>query len=141
MSLLYLLRHSPDIAVLCCTAGILLIYLELNRPGRVLPGSAGLLLALLAVSALLHMHLAIRGLACLAGSAAVLAVGLRHRSSVVWALVATMGIFAGCLALVRGPGTVRIHAPTAAVCSIFLGTGTWLLTRIARRARINKGLD
>lgn len=132
---------SPDGSVLLFTLGVLLIYVELNRPGSILPGAVGLLLALLAVAPLLHQRLnPVAGLA-IVGGVLLLGRGLRRSTSAITPVVATICLVAGLLELVRGDGSARVHAGVAAVCGVVLGLGTWMLTRIARRARLNKGLD
>ncbi len=132
---------SPDGSVLLFTLGVLLIYVELNRPGSILPGAVGLLLALLAVAPLLHQRLnPVAGLA-IAGGVLLLGRGLRRSTSAITPVVATICLVAGLLALVRDGGSARVHAGAAVVCGGVLGLGTWMLTRIARRARLNKGLD
>ena len=45
---------SPDAAIVVLTMGVLLIYVELNRPGWILPGAAGLLATLFAGASLLR---------------------------------------------------------------------------------------
>ncbi|HEY4354703.1 MAG TPA: hypothetical protein VGN16_03070 [Acidobacteriaceae bacterium] len=135
------LSRSPDAAVLTATAGILLGYVEFNRPGLILPGSLGLLAILLAAAGLFHTHLTLFGLVCLALTAGLLLVSLKRAFSPWLALAATAGITLGCWRLVDGPGGLRVHPATALFAGILLGPGTSLLTAIARRARTNKGLD
>ncbi len=43
---------SPDAALLVLTLGLLLIYVELNRPGWIVSGAVGLLAVLFAVASL-----------------------------------------------------------------------------------------
>jgi hypothetical protein len=42
---------------------------------------------------------------------------------------------------VYGLWKLPVHLPVAAGCGVLLGVATCWLTRIARRARTNKGLD
>lgn len=136
-----LLARSPDAAVLTATAGILLGYVEFNRPGMILPGSLGLLAILLACAGLFHTHLTVLGILCLAATVVLLLRSLKRPFSVWLTLAATAGIIVGCWRLVDGPGGLRVHPATALVAGLLLGPGTSLLTAIARRARTNKGLD
>jgi len=136
-----LLRLSPDGCVLLFTFGVLLIYVELNRPGSILPGAVGLLLALLAVAPFFHQHLSPAAILAIAVGGALLARGLRRSTSAITPVAATLCLVFGLLYLVRGAGSVRVHASTAVPCGLVLGLGTSILTRIARRARLNKGLD
>lgn len=136
-----LLRLSPDGCVLLFTLGVLLIYLELNRPGLIVPGTVGLLLALLAVAPLFHQRLSVIAILVIMGGVLLLIRGLRRSTIAITPVVATLCLTFGLLNLVREPVDVRVHASTAVPCGLFLGLGTWMLTRIARRARRNKGLD
>jgi membrane-bound serine protease (ClpP class) len=132
---------SPNAAVLILTAGLALIALELNRPGSVLPGALGLVLSLLAAASLAQHHpRPDRVLQFLASMALLL---LQARRPLLWIIPTSATIL---LILAVGtllPSTVEpgVSAWTALLCGLILGTGTTILTRIARRARQNKGLD
>lgn len=139
MTFLYTLTHlSPDAAVFVLTGGLLLIYLELNRPGWIVPGATGLLLALFASASLLHDQLRTPAVVLLVTGVAVLVVNLLRPTHSLAAIAATLALILGFDDLVRGPGTLYVHASTAAVCGLVLGAATYLLTAIARRARTNK---
>jgi len=133
-----MLAHSlsADRAVLLLTLGVLLIYVEMNRPGWIVPGALGLAAALVALAALAEGGVRPPAAVLCASSVVVFAVGLRR--SVPWIVPA-----AATLALTLGLAQInpRIHAVLAVPCGLVLGVGTSLLTRIARRARVNKGLD
>lgn len=135
------LRLSPDAAVLCLTLGLLLIYLELNRPGLILPGAIGLLTSLLAIAVVLPLHLRVTGIALIAGAATLLLLGLVRQTSLLVAFTATLALIFGFLDLLGGGAGPHVHALTATACGLVLGAGTSLLTHLARRARANKGLD
>ena len=135
------LHLSPDAAVLCLTLGLLLVYLELNRPGLIVPGAIGLLIVLLAIAALLPLHLRAIGVALLAGAAGLLLLSLVRQTPLLVAVTAILALIFGFLNLLeRGVGP-QVHALTATGCGLVLGAGTSLLTHLARRARANKGLD
>jgi membrane-bound ClpP family serine protease len=70
------LHSSPDAAVLLLTVGLLLVCVELNRPGWIVPGGVGLLLLLFAVASLLRLDLSLAGAALLATAAALLLLDL-----------------------------------------------------------------
>ena len=55
-------------------------------------------------------------------------------------VAATLGLVLGFTQLVRSPGTA-VGVGMAVGCGLVLGGSTSILTRIARRARANKGLD
>jgi membrane-bound ClpP family serine protease len=129
---------SADIALVVLTLGVLLIYVELNRPGSVVMGAVGLTGVLFAIASLARLGVN-PGAVVLVGTAVVLlGLGLRRRTPVVVDVGATLALVLGFLYLVRDAG---IRPGVAAGCGIFLGGSTSILTRIARRARANKGLD
>lgn len=132
---------SPDVALLVMTVGLLLIYVELNRPGWVLSGALGLTATLFAVASLGRFELNAGAVALTGTAVALLAVDLLRRTQVMVAVAATLALVLGMQYLVRGPGGLRVHPVTAVGCGVVLGAGTSVLTRIARRARTNKGLD
>jgi membrane-bound serine protease (ClpP class) len=132
---------APDSAVVMLTVGMLLIYVELNRPGWVIPGVVGLLAALFAIASVGRLEVSLGGSALVATGVGLLALDLLRRTSVIVTVAATLALALGFRELVVGPGGVRVHTVTAVVCGGILGVGTAILTRIARRARTNKGLD
>jgi membrane-bound ClpP family serine protease len=125
----------PNAAVLLLTLGLTLIAIELNRPGMVLPGTLGLLIVLLSFAAILREHPQPMALALLFASATILLSQLRC-SVRLW--IVCLGTAAGIAGFAFLP---RVGWFIAALCGLLLGAGTTLLTRIARRARQNKGLD
>ena len=132
---------SPDAAVVILTAGAALIALELNRPGSVLPGAVGLLLSLLAAASLLRHHPSPDRAIAAVGCLSLLLLQARRKLGGIAVAVLTLGlIFALGTLIPPAPGP-EISDWAAVGCGISLGTGTTVLTRIARRARQNKGLD
>jgi membrane-bound ClpP family serine protease len=129
---------GPDVALLVLTLGVLLIYVELNRPGWVVAGAVGLTATLFAVASLGRVGVNPGAVVLVATAVAILGVGLRRRTPVMVDVGATLALLLGFLYLVRDAG---IRPGVAAGCGIFLGGATSILTRIARRARANKGLD
>ncbi len=127
---------TPDQAILLLTAGVLLVCVELNRPGWIVPGAAGLLAVLLAVAALIHRGVQPAAALLCGSAAALLAVSLRKTAPVAGYAAATLALTLGLLEL-----NPQAHAAVAVPCGLLLGAGTSVLTRIARRARANKGLD
>jgi membrane-bound serine protease (ClpP class) len=131
-----LARITPDQAILLLTAGVLLIYLELNRPGWIIPGALGLLATLLAIATLSQTSSSpVAAVLCIS-AVALLAVSLRKAAPTLVAAAATLTLTLGFTEL--NPG---IHHLVAVPCGLLLGVGTSVLTHIARRARANKGLD
>jgi membrane-bound serine protease (ClpP class) len=125
---------SPDGAVLLLTAGVGLIYYELNRPGTIVAGAVGLLGVLFSVAVLVERGLTPLSVGLILAGTLLLAVDLVRPMPVATAILATT-------ALVFGLWKLPAHLPVAAGCGVLLGAGTPVLTRIARRARTNKGLD
>lgn len=126
---------SADDAVALLTAGVALVYVELNRPGRVVPGALGLLATLLALARLGGQGVRMEGILLLAVGSAVLAADLVRPTPKLLALVATAALCAGLRELpARGPA----DWPVVLGCGPLLGAGTAVLTRLARRARVNK---
>ncbi|MGA7156508.1 MAG: hypothetical protein WBY53_06665 [Acidobacteriaceae bacterium] len=144
-SLSQLLRSAaglaPDVALVVLTLGLLLIYVELNRPGWVAPGAVGLMATLFAVASLGRVALNPGAIALVGTAVILLAMGLRWKTPATVAVAATLALVLGFEELVRGQMATRAHAATAAGCGVVLGGCTWILARIARRARANKGLD
>lgn len=129
---------SPDGAILILTMGLLLIYIELNRPGWILPGTVGLIAALFAGASLLRLELNLGAVALVGTAVALLVLDLLRRSSAMVGVAATVAMVLGFGQLVAGPGGLRVNWWTALAAGAVLGTGTSILTRIARRARTNK---
>jgi membrane-bound serine protease (ClpP class) len=131
----------PDVALVVLTVGLLLIYVELNRPRWIVPGAVGLIGALFAIASLARMELSPGAIALGSTAIALLVIDLLRRTQWIVALAATLALVLGFDHLVVGPGGMRSHTATAVVCGLVLGGCTSILTRIARRARANKGLD
>jgi membrane-bound serine protease (ClpP class) len=134
-------RLSPNDAVWVLTAGLLLIYVELNRPGWIIAGALGLLVTLFAIASLLRLDLNVGAEALVGTGVALLALDLVRRTSWIVAVAATLALVLGLSHLLTGSGAGRVDVWTAIPCGAILGAGTSILTRIARRARSNKGLD
>jgi membrane-bound ClpP family serine protease len=137
----FLAALSPDAALLILTLGLALIALELNRPGSILPGAVGLLLTLLSVACLLRIHPHPEAVAASIVSMAVLLLQLRRRVPLAVAGIATLALILAFLRWTGPTAPARIGSLTAIACGLFLGIGTTVLTRLARLARQNKGLD
>lgn len=123
------------------TVGLLLIYVELNRPGWIVPGAVGLIGALFAIASMVRMELNAGAVALVSTAIALLVLDLLRRTQWIVAVAATLALVLGFDHLVLGVGAMRIHTATAVGCGLVLGGCTSILTRIARRARANKGLD
>jgi membrane-bound serine protease (ClpP class) len=132
---------TPNVAVVYFTLGVVLMYVELNRPGVILPGCFGLLACLFAVGSLVRFPLSPMGVLVFVSGAALLLLDLIRPLPLAVSITATLALVLGLFGLVAGPPTLQIRAVTAILCGLFLGAGTSVLTRIARRARANKAVD
>lgn len=118
-----------------------LLFIECNRPGRILPGACGILLVLLAAAHLLHMGLNPWAAASLLGCAAILLLNV-WRALPPWLLVLiTLGGIFGAAHLIRPTQAQRVTWPVAIACAGLIGVLSAVLTRIAYRARRAKALD
>lgn len=132
---------SPDAAVLLLTVGVALIYYELNRPGSILPGAVGLLTVLLSVAAVGQHGVNMVAVALILSGVALLTLSLLRPTPMLLSLAATVALIAGLRWLPKYSCCTAVHTGVAVGCGVALGAGTSVLTRIARRARVNKGLD
>jgi membrane-bound serine protease (ClpP class) len=136
-----LLHLSPDAALVLLTLGVLLIYVEFNRPGSILPGALGLIAVLTAAAVFSKSHLAIPAIVFLLLAAWCFFRSTRRNTPPVIYVLATILLIVGFLKLIPNTDVPHIHPGTAIPCALVLGISTTYLTRIARRARVNKGLD
>lgn len=130
-----LLAAHPDLALAALTLGFLLLYLEANRPGTVLPGCIGVFLVLASVHALGQHRLSLAALACIAA-------GLVLTGLAIWKPGAHLPVFLSIalltLGLVKLYETSHIHLIPAVLCSAILAESTVWLGRVALQARRNK---
>ncbi len=132
---------DPNIALLCLVLGALLIYLEFNTPGTIIPGALGTLLLLTSLFAL--NLLPVRGTAVmlLVAALVLLLLEVKVPSHGVLATAGIVSLIVGALTLVAGPiPEQRIRLATAAGTGLGFGLITVFLVRIAWRARRNKVL-
>jgi membrane-bound ClpP family serine protease len=132
---------SPNVALLILTAGFAFIAMELNRPGSILPGGLGLLLTLLAAASLAQHHPRPEPVLQFIASTALLL--LQARRTLLWIIPvgATILLILAMETFLPPTAQPGISFWVALFCGLFLGAGITILTRIARRARQNKGLD
>ena len=132
---------DPNIALLCAVLGGLLIYLEFNIPGTIIPGALGTLLLLTSLFAL--NLLPVRGTAVMLLVAALVLMLLEVKipSHGILATAGILCLVVGSLTLVAGPiPEQRIRLATATGTGVGFGLITVFLVRIALRARRNKVL-
>jgi membrane-bound serine protease (ClpP class) len=132
---------SPDLAVFLIVVGGLLIYLEFNVPGTVVPGALGtlfLLLGLFGVNLLPVRHTAI---ALLIAAMVMIVLETKFASHGILALAGTVALVFGLATLVDGPiDELRVHLGVAVGAGIGFGAISFTLAWIALRARRSKTL-
>ena len=132
---------DPNLAVLILLSGALLIYLEFNTPGTIIPGALGTLLVLLALFSLNLLPVRYTSLALIAGALVLMFLEAKFPSHGVLALTGTAALILGTLTLVAGPiPEMRVQLATAIATGVAFGGITTFLIRIAWRARRNKVL-
>ncbi|MGA8161574.1 MAG: nodulation protein NfeD [Acidobacteriaceae bacterium] len=132
---------DPNLAVLILLSGALLIYLEFNTPGTIIPGALGTLLVLLALFSLNLLPVRYTSLALIAGALVLMVLEAKFPSHGVLALTGTVALILGTLTLVAGPiPEMRVQLATAIATGVAFGGITTFLIRIAWRARRNKVL-
>ena len=136
---------NPDLTVLLLTLGALLILLEINTPGTIVPGAAGVLLVLLSVYALLLMHLRWQGVLLLAISATMLCAEAQFARGSTYGVAAVVALTFGLRLLVRGPvPQLEVDWGTSIGAGLGFGgitAGLVLLGVRARRAKVRTGAD
>jgi membrane-bound serine protease (ClpP class) len=132
---------NPDIAVLCLIIGGLLIYLEFNVPGTVVPGSIGTLLVLLSLFGLNLLPVRHTAIVLLLAAFAMMLLEAKYGGHGVLATVGVGCLIFGLATLVDGPiPEMRVHKATAVGAGLGFGAISFGLAWIAFRARRSKVL-
>lgn len=130
---------NPNLAVTLVGSGILLIFLECNLPGAVLPGALGLLLLLSGVYGLSRLPLRPAGLILLLAASVMLALSASKPSARVLAVIGIPGLIYGLGSLVLQTPTISgVHPAVAFSVGSAVGVYASVLGRIAAMARRNK---
>jgi membrane-bound serine protease (ClpP class) len=132
---------DPNLAVLILVLGGLLIYLEFNSPGTIIPGTLGTLLLLTALFSLNLLPVRYTAVMLLLAAFVLLLLEAKFPSHGVVASAGLIALIFGTLTLVDGPiPELRVRLTTAIACGVAFGLITVFLVRIAIRARQNKVL-
>ncbi len=131
---------DPDIAVLLLIVGLLLIYLEFNVPGTVVPGALGVLCVALSLFAFNYLPIHHTAILLLLAALILVLLEVKFPSHGFLATVGTICLIFGLLTLVDGPPELRVHASTAVAAGLSFGAITFFLTFLSLRARRNKSL-
>lgn len=130
---------DPNLAVILLILGGLLIYLEFNAPGTIVPGALGTLLVLISLFALNLLPLEYTAVGFLVAAVALFVLDIKFATHGMLGLVGIVCLVFGLLTLVDGPiPEMRVHLGTALGAGIGFGLITIFLTTIAVRARRNK---
>jgi membrane-bound serine protease (ClpP class) len=132
---------NPDIAILLLVLGGLLIYLEFNVPGTVVPGSLGTLFVLLSLFGLNLLPIRHTAIVLLLAAVVMMVLEAKFGSHGVLALAGIVSLVFGLATLVDGPiPELRVHTATAVGAGLGFGTISFGLAWIALRARRGKVL-
>ena len=132
---------SPDLAVFFMVIGGLLIYLEFNVPGTIVPGALGTLLLLLGLFGLNLLPVRHTAVALLAAAMVLILLETKFTSHGVLAFAGTLALVFGLATLVDGPiAELRVHLSMAIGAGLGFGFISFMLAWIALRARRNKVL-
>jgi membrane-bound serine protease (ClpP class) len=132
---------NPDFAVMVFVLGALLIYLEFNVPGTIVPGSLGTLLVLLALFGLNLLPIHHTAVFLLLAAFILIVLEAKFPSHGALALAGTISLVFGLATLVDGPiAEQRVHTSTAIAAGLGFGIISFGLAWIALRARRSKVL-
>jgi membrane-bound serine protease (ClpP class) len=132
---------NPNIALLFLVGGALLIYLEFNVPGTIVPGALGTLMVLLAVFALNLLPIRYTAVMLLLAALAMLLLEAKFGGHGVLATAGIVCLLFGTLTLVAAPVPEMAIAPWVAIAvSVGFGGITIFLVRLAVLARRRKAL-
>jgi membrane-bound serine protease (ClpP class) len=132
---------DPNLAVLILVAGALLIYLEFNVPGTIIPGALGTLLVLLSLFSLNLLPVRHVAVAMIIAALTLLLLEAKFASHGVLGTAGILCLVFGTLTLVDAPiPELRVHPSTAISIGIAFGLITLFLVQLAIRARRNKSL-
>jgi len=132
---------SPDLDVLLLLCGGLLIYLEFNVPGTIVPGALGTLMVLLAIFGLNLLPVQHTAILLLFAALALMVLEAKFASHGVLGIAGVICLVFGLATLVNGPTPeMRVHFSVAAGAGIGFGIVTFGLAWIAFKARQAKRL-
>jgi len=132
---------DPNIALLFLVGGALLIYLEFNSPGTIVPGALGTLMVLLAIFALNLLPIRYTAVLLLVAALVLLLLEAKFGGHGVLAIAGILCLTFGTLTLVAAPVPEMGVTPWVAFAvSAGFGGITIFLVRLVVRARRRKAL-
>ena len=127
---------DPNIALLLLVGGALLIYLEFNTPGTIVPGSLGTLMVLLAIFGLNLLPIRYTAVMLLVAAMVLLILEAKFGGHGALAIAGIVCLTFGTLTLVAAPVPEMGVSPWVAIAvSVGFGGITVFLVRLAVRAR------
>ena len=127
---------NPNVAMLLLVGGALLIYLEFNSPGTIVPGALGTLMVLLAIFALDLLPIRYTAVLLLVAALVLILLEAKFGGHGVLAIAGIVCLTFGMLTLVAAPVPEMGITPLVALSvSAAFGLITLLLVRLAIRAR------
>ncbi|HTA80483.1 MAG TPA: nodulation protein NfeD [Terracidiphilus sp.] len=127
---------NPNIALMLLVCGALLIYLEFNAPGTIVPGALGTLMALLGVFGLDLLPIRYTAVLLLVAAFALMALEAKFGGHGALAIAGIVCLLFGTLTLVSAPIPQMAVSPWVALAvSAGFGGITVFLVRLAVRAR------
>jgi len=127
---------NPNIALLFLVCGALLIYLEFNTPGTIVPGALGSLMVLLAVFALNLLPIRYTAVMLLVAAVVLLVLEAKFGGHGALAIAGIVCLTLGTLTLVAAPiPELAVNPWVALAVSAGFGAITVFLVRLAVRAR------
>jgi membrane-bound serine protease (ClpP class) len=127
---------NPNIALLFLVCGALLIYLEFNVPGTIVPGALGTLMVLLAIFALGLLPIRFTSVLLLVAALVFILLEAKFGGHGALAIAGIICLTFGTLTLVAAPVPEMAVNPWVAIAvSAAFGSITVFLVRLAVRAR------
>jgi membrane-bound serine protease (ClpP class) len=127
---------NPNIALLLLVGGALLIYLEFNTPGTIVPGALGTLMVLLAIFALNLLPIRYTAVLLLLAAVVMLVLEAKFGGHGALAISGIVCLTLGMLTLVAAPIPELAVNPWVAISvSVAFGGITAFLIRLAVKAR------
>ena len=136
---------DPNLAVLVLMVGGLLIYVEFNTPGTIVPGTLGTVMVLIALFALNLLPVRYTSVMLLSAAFVLLILEAHFATHGILAAAGILALVVGALTLVDGPiPELRVHLATALSAGLAFGLITVFLLRLAllaRRSKSRTGVD
>jgi membrane-bound serine protease (ClpP class) len=127
---------NPNVALLLLVCGALLIYLEFNTPGTIVPGALGTLMVLLAIFGLNLLPIRYTAVLLLVAALGLMVLEAKVGGHGALAIAGIVCLTFGMLTLVAAPVPEMAISPLVAIAvSVAFGVITVFLLRLAVRAR------